>query len=654
MASPTVPRPSHAGAGDHPGPVLAIVSDRAGATGRDVDVVLVLDTSWTADPGAEDADDPGMRTRIAGVRDVGERVLADRDLIAETSAPLDRWAAATGVIEALVIDTTSFWYYVRLRHWMWLQERILWALILDDVLRRERPGRVLAGTGIDEALADVLPLFAARDGFVLEAEPASATDGVTAARTTAAPSVSPTRLLARGMRRRVRGLLGRTPPPPRTPVDDRLDAVRARIDRLATEHGRLLVVRQHDPQLVETPDGPRMMNPYLDPIVDRLRGTALDPISLDMRGRVKRDADWARLEAPGNERELPLDALLLDGVALGDSTLDWEPPAVSIPVADIDLGPLLTANVIDSARDWLPRMVRSTGRIEGLLRRLRPAGIVLADEYHRQDWLTAAARVGIEVAAIQHGMIYPRHNGYMHADRPPSLHLADRTYVFGPWERDLLVECSVYRPDEVVVGGSARLDLVRDDPAGAAALRAELGIRPDERLVLLSGTWGRIYRRFHYPIALARVADRPLPGVHFVVKHHPGERDDGPYDAAIAGAAAAGGFAPPPITHVRAVDLYRMLAASDAHLGIHSTVLTEAVVTRTRNLLADQLYAADLLGYVEAGVATPVRDGGDLLRAIDPATPAPSEAASAAFVRRHFEPGAAADRIAGDLLAWLA
>ncbi len=102
------------------------------------------------------------------------------------------------------------------------------------------------------------------------------------------------------------------------------------------------------------------------------------------------------------------------------------------------------------------------------------------------------------------------------------------------------------------------------------------------------------------------------------------------------------------------VDLYGLLAAADAHLGIHSTVLTEAVATGTPNLLSDHVRNADLLGYVEAGVATPVRTGADLLRALDAA---PGREANAAARRRflddHFEPGSASERIAADLLAWL-
>jgi hypothetical protein len=103
------------------------------------------------------------------------------------------------------------------------------------------------------------------------------------------------------------------------------------------------------------------------------------------------------------------------------------------------------------------------------------------------------------------------------------------------------------------------------------------------------------------------------------------------------------------VTIVQRIDLYRLLRAADAHVGIFSTVVTEAVVAGTPNLLA----STDLLGYVAAGVAMPVRDGAGLLGALD-AGCSPSSEQRAAFLNDHFEPGAASQRIREDLEAWLA
>jgi hypothetical protein len=73
-------------------------------------------------------------------------------------------------------------------------------------------------------------------------------------------------------------------------------------------------------------------------------------------------------------------------------------------------------------------------------------------------------------------------------------------------------------------------------------------------------------------------------------------------------------------------------------------VLTEAVVTGTPNLLAVTDAHADLLGYVAAGVAQPVRTTADLLAALaDPRQP--TAAARKAFLARHFRRGDATGRI---------
>jgi hypothetical protein len=83
-------------------------------------------------------------------------------------------------------------------------------------------------------------------------------------------------------------------------------------------------------------------------------------------------------------------------------------------------------------------------------------------------------------------------------------------------------------------------------------------------------------------------------------------------------------------------------------------LLTEAVVTGTTNLLVTGLAAADLIGYVEAGVATPVRDTTDLLTALDGPRDAAARASDReAFIADHFGPDGASQRIAEDLLSWM-
>ena len=109
---------------------------------------------------------------------------------------------------------------------------------------------------------------------------------------------------------------------------------------------------------------------------------------------------------------------------------------------------------------------------------------------------------------------------------------------------------------------------------------------------------------------------------------------------------------PPPISVVRDVDLYRLLRAADAHLGLHSTVLTDAVAAGTPNLIAIVEGHADLLGYVAAGVARPVASVADVLAALDhPVETDPI--ARQAFLDDHFQPGVPSRRIVAGINARL-
>jgi hypothetical protein len=227
--------------------------------------------------------------------------------------------------------------------------------------------------------------------------------------------------------------------------------------------------------------------------------------------------------------------------------------------------------------------------------------------------------------------------------------------VYGPFERDVLLGLA-YEPEEVVVTGSPRLDLdaTSTDPvnpgAERAAVRRELGVADADRLLLVSTVNLRFVQRSHLAHMLEALLGAPLPGVHVVFKQHPGERDEGPYRELLVGMARAGGYAPPSISVVKDIDLYRLLRAADAHLGSLSTVLTDAVVAGTPNLIGLTDGHTDLLGYIEAGVARPVRTTAELMAALDAPRP-PDPAARQAFLDRHFRWGDASGRIIDDVVA---
>ena len=224
-------------------------------------------------------------------------------------------------------------------------------------------------------------------------------------------------------------------------------------------------------------------------------------------------------------------------------------------------------------------------------------------------------------------------------------------------------------PGEVIVSGSPRLDLdattrrTTDDAHAAAApsgpdreaerraVRRELGVADGDRLLVVSTVHTPFIRRSHLVHMLEACLGGPLPGIHVVIKQHPGERDDeGPYRELLHGLARAGGYAPPAMSVVREIDLYRLLRAADAHLGLHSTVLTDAVMAGTDNLIARVEAGGNILGYVAAGVARPVTRVADVRAALDHPQPA-HPAARQTFIDDHFRPGQASVRIAAAIAA---
>jgi RimJ/RimL family protein N-acetyltransferase len=449
----------------------------------------------------------------------------------------------------------------------------------------------------------------------------------------------------------------------RKTVAARADQLLRRFAALRAEPGRPLVLTS--PATYQTLGGPgaaRSADPFLGPVVDALTGTPLDPAVIELGADLADDVAWARLTAPGNERHLPFGPLIRAmGVADDDRAAEIErtriagrlaEPLPSLDVDGVDVSPWIAEELRRHAATGLASELRSVRRLQRLLEALRPSSLLLINEYSNPEWLIAAHAAGVPVVAVQHGIIHRHHAGYVLPERK-GLPLADRTFLFGAYEARLLTERSVYRPDEVAVSGAPRLDLVPERPAHAdrEAVRASMGAQPGDRLVVFSSTSSPSARDTTLAAALDTLLDQPWPGVHLVVKLHPAETDDGFYGRLLEGIAQGRGFEAPPITVVKAIDLYALLAAADAHLGVSSTVLTDAAAAGTRNLIATGLAGTDLLGYVDAGVAEPVRCAADLVAALNRPAPADLPARREAFLADHFAPGRSSARIADALTA---
>ncbi len=544
------------------------------------------------------------------IHEVMGAALASADAQQRSMPIVDDWAKAMGVVERLTIDDVAWWYRIREAIVGWVHERLVWRALLaelapDVVTSVEAPGAELALIDVARAL-----------GASVSIEGAVATPPTSRSASTGASDLGP------------------------------------RIDRLRAGGSIAILTHAGIQEWVDdgAGGGRRLVDPLVGPVIEHLRATGDRPVVIGM-GLDHRDPAHAATIAADDDL-LPASLLMTEWAAKSDQDGAGIEAAVTrlrsmsgrFVVDGVDLSEPLLDEIERLLRTVVATSIRQVPRVGRLLASLRPRAIVLTHEGIRTPWIIAARRAGIPVHAIQHGVLYPTHPGYRHP-RSPAWPLPDTTFVFGRYERAVLLDVGGYLEEEVEVSGSPRVVdpppvLAEDD----ARIRAELGVREGDRLVLVSTTFSALGRRYLLN-ALRVVLGGPLPGIHLVFKQHPGETDDGPYRALVEGMAAAGGWSPPPMSVVRARDLYRLLQAADAHLGYQSTVLTDAVVAGTPNIIADVAPRFDLLGYVAAGVAWPVRSPAELVAASASASLDP--AARRAFLADHLQPGDAVERILG-------
>lgn len=617
---------------------------------RGSDVSVVLDTAWTPERGG--------RADVRSLRPYFGEVVKGHDLPREALVTLDRWAVAAGVADHLVVEGVTYWFRIREPLWHWLHERLLWRYTLA-VIDGVTPFDSVAAPANEEALLDVVRALGR--SIEIGDEPGLGPDA-SEAPTLPSPA-DPLLTTLRGLARRMR-------PRPDTPAA----AERRRRDALLDDRLANLAALPAPRIVVLTLPGSYQRiggaggarhDPNLGSVIPRLREAGLEPIVIGLGVSRKREEDWAAVAS---------DARLLPGYVLASrwgrpeddqraaaatrtvlAGLDAL-PRIALELDGLDIGPAFTAMLRSLLERLIDAEVHQLARVERLIAELAPSALLMSQEGHRTPWLMAAARAGVPTFALQHGVLYATHPGYPDR-RDPRLVVPSRTFVFGDYERRVL-EAGAYDRGEVIVSGSPRLDLDAgagdmdgggiDPEAERTAVRAELGVADGDRMLVVSTVHTPFVRRSHLAHMLETCLGGPLRDVHIVIKQHPGERDEGPYRDLLNGLARAGGYPPPPVSVVREIDLYRLLRAADAHLGLHSTVLTDAVMAGTDNLIARVEASGDLLGYVAAGVARPVTRVADLRAALDHPQPA-HPAARRTFIEDHFRPGEASARIVDEI-----
>jgi hypothetical protein len=594
-------------------------------------LIVVLDMAWTPRPGG--------RPDVVAVRTLVQEIVERRNLFNETLDRLDEWAEAAGAPDAFIVDGATWWFHARGFLRLAVHELLLWRAIIDAASRGSRPTRL------------VVP---GRRAWLVAAARAGAADGGARVRVTGLTQAQrrALRVLVRPGRRLFRTLRGGVA------VRSRTDRTRlqAELDRrLESRRDRgavLAVLRDRSFHVMGSgPDASRG-DPYVSPVLARLADEGVGGLEVVLGLRY---GSTAQAEVAAHAQLMPLNHVTnrfgnidQSGIGRGELSAQLRGMRRARMVVDgVDLGPTIRAEVIRQAA-WLREQALTSRTAYRLITELRPAALLTGWEAARTSWLVAARRAGVPIVSIQHGVIYPKTPDYVRPHHRAHV-LSDLTCTFGSYERDLLLDEGGYPADAVVVTGSPRAtpeSAAREiGPLERAAIRRQLGVADVDRLLVVSTARHSVGDEFHGMAMVATLFDGPLPGIHVVFKLHPEEQEGGHYVSLVRGLAAARGHRPPEMSVVRDIDIYRLLRASDAHLGQYSTVLTDAVLTQTPNMVAVGHAWADIIGYVGARVAVPVRSVDDV-RAFMTAPVAPLPEDRARFLERHARSGDATGRIA--------
>ena len=600
--------------------------------------IVIADTAWTPPP--------GERPDLVPIRPAIVAAVARHNLFDESLARLDEWATAAGAADLFESGGVTWWLHARGFIRLVVHELLLWHAVIAElapagryatlVVPADRPGLIAVAQALARASGG--PRVIVRGGS-------------SGPRLLAARAWKQARPAGARVYRSVTSLFD-----PR--VRRRAAILRARTADLAARPGAVLaVMRAGSFHTVRTGGVARRGDPYVGPVLERMEREGRPAVRVILGSSHRRSPDWLAIVA--DDTALPWSYVWDRWAAPRDASWEREVGArfrnlgaAPMIIDGVDLGPPVRQAVAEQA-DWFIYQARQMTAAEGLMAEVAPGALFTGWEAARTAWLGAARRRGIPIVAIQHGVIYPNTPDYVRPEHP-GLVRPEVTCVFGSYERDLLVGQGGFAPDAVVVTGSPRATpgsaLAGRTAEERDAVRRRLGVADADRLLVFSAARHSVGDEFHSMAMAGRLLGGPLPGIHVVFKLHPEERSGNHYLELLRGLAVAGGYPAPAMSVVRDIDVYRLLRAADAHLGQYSTVLTDAVMTATPNLIAVGQAWSDIIGYVPAGVATPVSSVDELRACLAdprPPDPDPRRRFLEAHTRDHDAVGRVASIVAG-------
>jgi len=239
---------------------------------------------------------------------------------------------------------------------------------------------------------------------------------------------------------------------------------------------------------------------------------------------------------------------------------------------------------------------------------IRPLSVSASDENspYNKCLLDAARSAGIRTIGIQHGAIHELHPAYRFTEYEIKQGIIpDKTLVWGPKWKEILIKKSNYPGHKIRVTGQSRTDSI------GHLLKTAMPKPRESRVVLFASQPQRDPSLREKAAKDLFEASVTFSNVEIVLKPHPLEKDYVEYYGSIARTAGL-----KHISYQPDEDLYKLISESDAVYTCFSTVGMEAVYFSKPLLVHDPL-DQDIQGYIKEGVGMQIKNRNECIEILE-------------------------------------
>jgi hypothetical protein len=247
-----------------------------------------------------------------------------------------------------------------------------------------------------------------------------------------------------------------------------------------------------------------------------------------------------------------------------------------------------------------------------------PNTLLLVDEYllYGRSLLFAAAEEKVPSLAIQHGVIFKFHPGYIYDQDEisqdgnpffPYSPLPTKTALYGQFYERILIEHSAYPKSRLVVTGQPRYDVLRhaNEIYDKREFCQRYNLDSKTRIVLIVTQPFPVKKaRTEFVIPTSQALDQ-IPNLQIVVKPHPSESSDFYKELLTKQGIAATVLSPKS-------DTVEAIFACDLFIAVNSTTIIEALILNKPVVVINLSNFPEVLPWVSDGAVVEVTNPNDL------------------------------------------